>query len=71
MQVNKSFLFGLAHMGGLFDEKGIVTGHDYSIMEAKELDHFRLLKIRYARQVSPPMNRLSARWQFMALSTLF
>ncbi|KAI4276858.1 MAG: hypothetical protein LQ337_002205 [Flavoplaca oasis] len=47
MKVNESYLFGLAQMGGCRDEeKGIVVGHAYSIMEAKELDEFRLLKIR-------------------------
>ncbi|KAL8756896.1 MAG: hypothetical protein Q9199_002623 [Rusavskia elegans] len=46
MKVNKSFLFGLAQLGGSrHEEKGIITGHAYSIMEAKELDDFRLLKI--------------------------
>lgn len=46
MKVNQSFLFGLAQLGGSrHEEKGIITGHAYSIMEAKELDDFRLLKI--------------------------
>ena len=47
MNVNKQFLFGLAQMGGRYGERsGIVEKHAYSIMEAKELDNFRLLKIR-------------------------
>lgn len=49
MNVNKVFLFGLSQMGGVHGERrGIVEQHAYSIMEAKELDNFRLLKIRYA-----------------------
>ncbi len=48
MNVNKVFLFGLAQMGGKYGERsGIIEKHAYSIMEAKELDNFRLLKIRY------------------------
>ena len=48
MNVNKVFLFGLAQMGGRYGErKGIIEKHAYSIMEARELDNFRLLKIRY------------------------
>ncbi|KAL8838553.1 MAG: hypothetical protein Q9170_002095 [Blastenia crenularia] len=47
MKVNQSFLFGLAQMGGMHEEeRGIYRGHAYSIMETKELDNFRLLKIR-------------------------
>ena len=54
MKVNESYLFGLAQMGGCRDEeKGIVVGHAYSIMEAKELDEFRLLKIRYVHHGFP------------------
>ncbi len=49
MNVNKLFLFGLAQMGGRHGERsGIIEKHAYSIMEARELDDFRLLKIRYA-----------------------
>lgn len=48
MNVNKVFLFGLAQMGGKYGERsGIIEKHTYSIMEAKELDNIRLLKIRY------------------------
>ncbi len=48
MNVNKLFLFGLAQMGGRFGQRsGIIEKHAYSIMEARELDNFRLLKIRY------------------------
>ncbi|KAI4173802.1 MAG: hypothetical protein LQ346_008352, partial [Caloplaca aetnensis] len=47
MNVNKLFLFGLTQMGGLHGERnGIIEGHAYSIMEVRELDEFRLLKIR-------------------------
>lgn len=47
MNVNIAFLFGLAQMGGRYGERsGIIEKHAYSIMEAKELDNFRLLKIR-------------------------
>ena len=53
MNVNKLFLFGLAQMGGLYGErKGIIEKHAYSIMEAKELDQFRLLKVRYVVPLS-------------------
>ncbi|KAL8732789.1 MAG: hypothetical protein Q9166_002571 [cf. Caloplaca sp. 2 TL-2023] len=46
MNVNKLFLFGLTQMSGLQEEnKGIVKKHAYSIMEVRELDDFRLLKI--------------------------
>jgi hypothetical protein len=56
MQVNKEFLFGCAT--GWFDEwngrkyqpsdrKGIVSMHAYSIMEAREVEGKRLLKVRY------------------------
>ncbi|KAL8669767.1 MAG: hypothetical protein Q9168_005661 [Polycauliona sp. 1 TL-2023] len=46
MKVNQSFLFNLQQMGGLRDEeKGIVRGHAYSIMEVAELDDVRLVKI--------------------------
>ena len=48
MNVNKLFLFGLSQMGGVHGERaGIIESHAYSIMEARELDNFRLLKIRY------------------------
>ena len=48
MNVNKLFLFGLAQMGGRYGERrGIIEKHAYSIMEARELENFRLLKIRY------------------------
>jgi hypothetical protein len=59
MQVNKEFLFGCGT--GLFsnwlspkysgpprDRKGISENHSYSIMDAKEIDGVRLLKLRYA-----------------------
>ncbi|KAL8760110.1 MAG: hypothetical protein Q9184_003431 [Pyrenodesmia sp. 2 TL-2023] len=47
MNVNKLFLFGLSQMGGLHGKRhGIIEGHAYSIMEVRELDDFRLLKIR-------------------------
>ncbi|KAL8810965.1 MAG: hypothetical protein Q9200_002182 [Gallowayella weberi] len=47
MNVNKSFLFGLSAKGGRWGErKGIVEDHSYSVMEARELDGFRLLKIK-------------------------
>lgn len=54
MNVNKLFLFGLTQMGGLHGERnGIIEGHAYSIMEVRELDEFRLLKIRYTPPLSP------------------
>lgn len=58
MKVNKEFLFGCGT--GLFsnwldpkyrgpprDRKGISEGHSYSIMEAREIDGHRLLRLRY------------------------
>ena len=60
MKVNKEFLFGCGT--GLFsnwldpkyrgpprDRKGISENHSYSIMEAREEDGHRLLRLRYAR----------------------
>ncbi|KAL8909956.1 MAG: hypothetical protein Q9171_004722 [Xanthocarpia ochracea] len=47
MNVNKLFLFGLAQfIGTRRQEKGIYRNHAYTIMEARELDGFRLLKIK-------------------------
>lgn len=55
MNVNKLFLFGLAQMGGKYGERsGIIEKHAYSIMEARVLDNFRLLKIRYSCSFPPP-----------------
>jgi hypothetical protein len=60
MQVNNEFLFGCGT--GLFsnwlspkyrgpprDRKGISENHSYSIMDAKEIDGVRLLKLRYVQ----------------------
>lgn len=48
MNANKTFLFALSQLTGIHGERnGIYKGHSYSIMEARELDDFRLLKIRY------------------------
>jgi hypothetical protein len=58
MQVNKEFLFGCGtglfsnwltpnHHGPPRDRKGISENHSYSIMDAKEIDGVRLLKLRY------------------------
>lgn len=47
LQVNKEFLFGCGQMGGSYGErKGIQEKHAYSIMEAREIDGQRLLKLR-------------------------
>jgi hypothetical protein len=47
MNVNKTFLFGCGQMGGIYGErKGIQEKHAYSIMEAREIDGQRLLKLR-------------------------
>jgi hypothetical protein len=47
MNVNKTFLFGCGQMGGIYGErKGIQEKHAYSIMEAREIDGERLLKLR-------------------------
>jgi hypothetical protein len=64
MQVNNEFLFGCGT--GLFsnwlspkyrgpprDRKGISENHSYSIMDAKEIDGVRLLKLRYVRATGP------------------
>lgn len=70
MKVNESYLFGLAQMGGCRDEeKGIVVGHAYSIMEAKELDEFRLLKIRYVHHGFPRPLNIAGTTTFSSLNT--
>jgi hypothetical protein len=47
MNVNKTFLFGCGQMGGIYGaRKGIQEKHAYSIMEAREIDGERLLKLR-------------------------
>ncbi|KAF2429336.1 cysteine proteinase, partial [Tothia fuscella] len=47
MNVNKEFLFGCGQMGGKYGERnGILEKHAYSIMEAREINGERLLKLR-------------------------
>ena len=47
MQVNKSFLFGCAQGGGRTgSRRGVIERHAYSIMEAREIDGKRLVKLR-------------------------
>lgn len=47
MNVNKNFLFGCGQMGGRYGQrKGILEKHAYSIMEAREVNGERLLKLR-------------------------
>lgn len=47
MNVNKTFLFGCGQMGGIYGQrKGIQEKHAYSIMEARDIDGQRLLKLR-------------------------
>jgi hypothetical protein len=47
LNVNKTFLFGCGQMNGRYGErKGIQEKHAYSIMEAREIDGQRLLKLR-------------------------
>ena len=47
MNVNKSFLFGLAQAAGKYEErKGILSQHGYSITKVAELDGVRLVKIK-------------------------
>jgi len=47
MNVNKTFLFGCGQMSGTYGERrGIQEKHAYSIMEAREIDGQRLLKLR-------------------------
>jgi hypothetical protein len=64
MQVNKEFLFGCGtglysnwlspkYRGPPRDRKGISENHSYSIMDAKEIDGVRLLKLRYAHPWVP------------------
>ena len=59
MKVNKEFLFGCGtgiysnwldpkYDGPPRDRKGISENHSYSIMDAKEIDGERLLRVRYA-----------------------
>lgn len=58
MKVNKEFLFGCAtglfsnwldpkYQGPPRDRKGISEDHSYSIMDAKEIDGHRLIRLRY------------------------
>ncbi|KAL3476215.1 hypothetical protein BJX99DRAFT_146121 [Aspergillus californicus] len=76
MQVNKEFLFGCGT--GLFsnwlspkysgpprDRKGISENHSYSIMDAKEIDGVRLLKLRNPwgkKEWSGPWSDGSEQW---------
>lgn len=47
MNVNKQFLFGCGQMGGIYGQRrGILEKHAYSIMEARDIDGKRLLKLR-------------------------
>ena len=47
MNVNKTFLFGCGQMDGVYGvRRGIQEKHAYSIMEAREIDGERLLKLR-------------------------
>lgn len=47
MNVNEQFLFGCGQMGGAYGERrGIQEKHAYSIMEAREIEDHRLLKLR-------------------------
>lgn len=47
LQVNQEFLFGCGQMGGKYGSRnGIVEKHAYSIMEAREVNGQRLLKLR-------------------------
>ncbi|KAF2098207.1 cysteine proteinase, partial [Rhizodiscina lignyota] len=47
MNVNKQFLFGCGQMGGKHGQrKGILEKHAYSIMEAREINGEKLLKLR-------------------------
>jgi hypothetical protein len=47
LNVNKTFLFGCGQMGGIYGERrGIQEKHAYSIMETREIDGHRLLKLR-------------------------
>lgn len=66
MNVNKDFLFGCGtglwsnwlcprYQGPPRDRKGISENHSYSIMDAKEIDGVRLLRLRYYK--TPPFNQ--------------
>lgn len=47
LKVNQEFLFGCGQMGGKYGSRnGIVEKHAYSIMEAREVNGQRLLKLR-------------------------
>jgi hypothetical protein len=63
MKVNKEFLFGCAtgifsnwldpnYAGPPRDRKGISEGHSYSIMDAKEIDGVRLLRLRWVHSIA-------------------
>lgn len=60
MQVNKEFLFGCGtglysdwltpnHPSPPKDRKGISENHSYSIMDVREIDGVRLVKLRYGK----------------------
>lgn len=47
MNTGKLYLFGLCQSRGKNNmEKGIYKNHTYTILEARELDNIRLLKVR-------------------------
>lgn len=49
--VNKKFLFGCSSRRGMdslpADDEGFVRGHAYTVLEARELDGWRLLRLKY------------------------
>jgi hypothetical protein len=47
MNVNKQFLFGCGQMNGVYGQRsGIIEKHAYSVMEAREINGIRLVKLR-------------------------
>lgn len=54
MNVNKLFLFGIHTrlIGKSKTREWLVRRHSYSILEAKELENFRLLKLRYYPKIA-------------------
>ena len=47
MLVNKSFFFGVDLIeGGELERDGIIKLHEYAVLEAREIDDHRLLKIK-------------------------
>jgi hypothetical protein len=48
---NKDFLFAAVILGGVTEERsGIITGHAYSVLKAREVNGKRFVLVRYVHQ---------------------